>query len=138
MSELARKLGLRTEQLICLLDAPEAGGAAVREACLAGSTVETALGASQFDTLFFWPTALDGLAERFAVLQAHIAPNGAIWVVLPKKAVARQRGITFTWEQMQVAALTTDLVDNKIVSLTSEEYATRFVIRRARRMEVTS
>ncbi len=34
---------------------------------------------------------------------------------------------------MQAAALTTDLVDNKIVSLTGEDYATRFVIRKERR-----
>jgi hypothetical protein len=38
---------------------------------------------------------------------------------------------------MQAAALTTDLVDNKIVSLSDEEYATRFVIRRERRANYT-
>ena len=52
---------------------------------------------------------------------------------MPKKAVARQRGLTLTWEEMQAAALTTDLVDNKNASMTDEEYGTRFVIRKERR-----
>ncbi len=133
MSELARKLGLLPGQTICLLDAPEAADAAIRAACRDGATIETALRADRYDAIFFWPETLDGLAQRFAELQARVAPNGAVWAVMPKKAFARGRGITFTWEHMQAAGLTTDLVDNKVVSLTSEDYATRFVIRRARR-----
>ena len=52
---------------------------------------------------------------------------------MPKKKYARQRGIDFTWEELQAAGLQTDLVDNKIASLTEEEYGTRFVIRKERR-----
>lgn len=133
MSELTRKLGLLPGQTICLLDAPEDCGAAVRAACPDGATIDTVPLAARYDAIFFWPLLLDGLAERFTELQTRIVPNGAVWAVIPKKAFAQRRGITFTWENMQAAALKTDLVDNKIVSLTSEEYATRFVIRRTRR-----
>jgi hypothetical protein len=72
--------------------------------------------------------------ERFATLQRQIISDGAIWVVTPKKAVAQRRGLTLTWEEMQAAALTTDLVDNKNASMTDEEYGTRFVIRKERRI----
>lgn len=85
------------------------------------------------DLIVFAPLALDGLAARLASLQRCIKPSGAIWLVIPKKRFAASRGIHFTWDQMQAAALTTDLVDNKIVSLTAEDYATRFVIRKERR-----
>jgi hypothetical protein len=38
-----------------------------------------------------------------------------------------------SWEQVQQAALRTDLVDNKIASVSDQEYGTRFVIRKDRR-----
>ena len=80
---------------------------------------------------------VDGLTERFARLARVISVEGAVWAVLPNKRHASQRGISFSWEQMQAAGLRTDLVDNKIVSLSPEEYATRFVIRKDRRARYT-
>lgn len=130
---LARKLGIRPGQRVCLLDAP-APAAEVIERAVAGSvTIADDLDASPYDMVFWWPATLDGFAERMESLRRHITPAGCVWVVIPKKTFAARRGVTFTWEQMQVAALTTDLVDNKIASLTAEEYATRFVIRKDRR-----
>jgi hypothetical protein len=135
MASLATKLGLHPGLTVRLLDAP--GGALELLSDVASTGVDIALGAgedaSRCDLLFFWPETLDGLAERFAALQWRIVPDGALWVVMPKKALAGQRGIAFSWEEMQAAALATDLVDNKIASLGPEEYATRFVIRRERR-----
>lgn len=133
MVTLAHKLGLWPAQHICLLDATPPSDTLIREAAPAGCVFASALGDARYDLIFCWPTALAGLAERFAMLQRHIVPDGAIWSVLPKKPIARSRGIALTWEQMQAAALTTDLVDNKIASLGDGEYATRFVIRRERR-----
>ena len=37
------------------------------------------------------------------------------------------------WEDMREAALWTNLVDNKVASLSDKEYAARFVIRENRR-----
>jgi hypothetical protein len=139
MASLAQKLGLKPGQAICLLDGAPETAQVIRSACDesmdgAAAIAET-LDAAPFDLIFCWPTALDGLAGHFATLQRKIVSAGAIWVVLPKKAVARKRGLTLTWEEMQAAALTTDLVDNKNANLTDEEYATRFVIRKARRSQ---
>jgi Protein of unknown function (DUF3052) len=143
MASLAQKLGLKPGQTICLLDAtleatPETAQV-IRAACaeIMGDDVSISetLDDAPFDMIFFWPRELVGLAGRFAVLQRQIVPAGAVWVVIPKKAVAQRRGMTLTWEEMQAAALTTDLVDNKNASMTDEEYGTRFVIRKVRRRQ---
>ena len=135
-SNLARKLGIVPGCSILLLDAPAPSAALLRDACPPGVTVAAADdGADRYDLIFLWLRlrAVDGLTERFAALQWRIVPNGAIWAMLLKKPVALKRGVTLTWEQMQAAALQTDLVDNKIASFSDEEYGTRFVIRRERR-----
>jgi hypothetical protein len=137
MASLAQKLGLKPGQTICLLEATPETGRVIRAACeeALGSdmTMSETLDDAPFDLIFYSPRELEGLAERFATLQRQIVSDGAIWAVLPKKAIARQRGMTLTWEDMQAAALTTDLVDNKNANLTDEEYGTRFVIRKGRR-----
>ncbi|HEX5441527.1 MAG TPA: hypothetical protein VFW76_11635 [Ktedonobacterales bacterium] len=131
-SNLARKLGIVPGRSILLLDAPSA--ALLRDACPPGVTVADADdGETRYDLIFLWLRSADGLAERFAALQWRIVTDGAIWAMLLKKPVARKRGVTLTWEAVQAAALLTDLVDNKIVSFSDEEYDTRFVIRRDRR-----
>ena len=131
---LARKLGIVPGCSMLLLDAPAPSAALLRDACPPGVTVtDTDDGADRYDLIFLWLRAADGLVERFAALQWRIVPNGAIWVMLLKKPIARKLGVTLTWEQMQAAALQTDLVDNKGASFSDEEYGTRFVIRRERR-----
>lgn len=131
---LARKLGIVPGRSILLLDAPAPSAALLRDACPPGVTVaEVDDGADRYDLIFLWLRAADGLVERFAALQWRIVSNGAIWVMLLKKPIARKRGVTLTWEEMQTAALQTDLVDNKGASFSDEEYGTRFVIRRERR-----
>jgi hypothetical protein len=137
MASLAQKLGLKPGQTICLLDATAETAQVMRTACaedVGGDvTITETLDGAPLDMIFFWPRELAGLAERFAMLQRQIVSDGAIWVVTPKKDIALRRGLTLTWEEMQGAALTTDLVDNKNASMTDEEYGTRFVIRKERR-----
>jgi hypothetical protein len=139
---LARKLGITLGCSIWLLDAPAPSAALLRSVCPpdvalteteADEADESGNGLERFDLIFLWPQRLDGLTERLAALQWRIVPSGAIWLMLPKKAVARQRGIAFSWEEMQAAALQTDLVDNKGATFSDEEYGTRFVLRRDRR-----
>lgn len=93
----------------------------------------TELGQDCCDQILCWPRSLSGLIDQLQVLQYHIPPEGAIWVVMPKKKFARERGIDFNWEQIQAAVLKTDLVDNKVASITEQEYGTRFVIRKDKR-----
>ena len=69
----------------------------------------------------------------FADLQKRIQPDGKLWIVLPKKAHAEETDFPHTWDEVQRAALRTDLVDNKIASFSDELTAVRFVIRLSRR-----
>jgi hypothetical protein len=87
----------------------------------------------RYDQIYWWSQSLEGLVDHLTRLAWNITPAGAIWIVIPKAAVARRRELGFTLEEMQTLALETDLVDNKVASLTEEEYATRFVIRKERR-----
>ena len=133
MSEVARKLGIQGGHRVCLLNAPSETNVLLRQECPPEVAFSESLGEMPHHLILFWPLRKEGLAERFAQLQQHIVPSGAVWAVLPKKRYAQARGVELSWQEMQEAALQTDLVDNKDASLSAEEYATRFVIRKERR-----
>jgi hypothetical protein len=138
MHHLVKKLGIKLGQAICLLDANAEIAQLLRREAPPTLSFSAALEQMRYDIIMFWPNHLAGLPERFAELQRHIVPSGAIWAAIPKKRYARLRGLDFDWSDMQEAALQhTDLVDNKVVSLSDEEYATRFVIRKERRSSGT-
>ena len=132
MADLATKLGIKPGYKVALLDASAELRATLEQACPAAEFYNS-LGAAPYELILFWPSQLAGLADTFAQLQRQIVPAGAVWAVIPRQRIARVRGITFSWEEMQAAGLQTDLVDNKGASVSDEEYATRFVIRKERR-----
>jgi hypothetical protein len=132
-AELARKLGFKAGYSVCILGASPEGANAVRAACGVGAALTEKLGRGTYDVILFWPRRRKDLEVDFARLQGKIRPDGAVWAVIPKKASPRSKGLDFAWEDVQAAGLTTDLVDNKVASITAEEYGTRFVIRKDRR-----
>lgn len=69
--------------------------------------------------------ALDRLASEL-VRVTH--PDGAIWLVVWKKALLPDDASG--WDEVQDALLETGWVDNKVLSLGEEVYATRYVRRR--------
>jgi len=74
----------------------------------------------------------DNSTDVVAVLQqwqAHLAPNGGIWLLTPKR---NQQGYVDQRELIN-AGLTAGLVDNKVCSVSDTTSAMRFVIRRADR-----
>ena len=133
MADLITKLGIKPGQSVCILDAPPAAAILIRQSCPDGVTVTERLGRGKHNLIIFWPLRRAGLRERFAQLARRIIPEGAIWAVMPKKKFAVRRGIDFAWEQLQAAGLAGDLVDNKIASVTEQDYGTRFVIRKEKR-----
>lgn len=132
-ADLARKLRLRPGHSVCILGASPEGAQAVRAACQVGAALTEKLGRGTYDVILFWPRRRKDLEGDFARLQGKIRPDGAVWAVIPKKASPRSRGLDFAWEDLQAAGLITDLVDNKVASITADEYGTRFVIRKNRR-----
>lgn len=70
--------------------------------------------------------------ERLASELIRVAnPLARIWVVVWKKDFVR--GGAPHWEAMQDAMLPTGWVDNKVLSLGDEVYATQYVLRKERR-----
>jgi hypothetical protein len=133
MSGLAQKLGIKPGVHLRLISAPAEAAQQIREAYPPGAEILDGQPEAHCELIFFWPARRSELAENFQQLQSRITPDGAVWAVMPKKQFTRQRGIDFNWEELQAAGLQTDLVDNKIASITGEDYGTRFVIRKARR-----
>lgn len=133
MADLASKLGIKPGMTVCLLGATEETAVALRAAAPDGVAFLDALPPQKVPLLLFWPSARADLVAQFALLQQAIRPDGAVWAVIPKQAYACRRGLNFGWDEVQRAGLQTDLVDNKIVSITAVEYGTRFVIRKERR-----
>lgn len=131
--DLGRKLGLRPGLRVGLIQIPPALEGLLRRSAPPEVHWSRRPGRVRSDMLFYMPRRRAELAVGWRRLQSRITPDGAIWVIVPRKPVAEKRGLDFRWEDVQTAALATDLVDNKIASLTSEEYATRFVIRRSAR-----
>ena len=116
-----------------LVEAPAGMREYLRREIPAGVSFVERLPDDKVELVLFWPRGLEGLVDRFQDLQNRIIPEGAIWVVIPKKKYARKWGIDFRWEEMQAAGLRTDLVDSKVASVDEETYGTRFVIRAALR-----
>ncbi len=130
---LLKKYALKAGQRIRLVDAPQDLSRALAELVGPEIALMEAPIKGVFDQFFWWPADLQGLADRLSSMAHSIRPDGAIWLLMPKKKFARERGIDFSWEQMQSKALETDLVDNKIASFSETDYGTRFVIRREHR-----
>jgi hypothetical protein len=74
------------------------------------------------------PVGANALA---AELTRITSTEGAIWVVVWKKPFLKP-GL-LSWDDVQAAMLPTGWVDNKILSLGDEVYATRYVMRKALR-----
>ena len=132
-TDLARKLGIQPGMRVALLQPPKQANDAIRAGAPAGVRWKLSLGTARFDLIFFWPSKTAGLSREFARLQASLEPDGAVWAVMPKKAFAAGRSVSFSWEEMQAEGLRGDLVDNKVASITATDYGTRFVIRTDRR-----
>ena len=132
-TDLAQKLGLQPGMRVALLHPPKQANDVIRAGAPAGVRWNRSLGTARFELIFFWPSKTAGLSREFARLQASLEPDGAVWAVMPKKAFAAERGVSFSWEEMQAEGLRGDLVDNKVASITATDYGTRFVIRKERR-----
>lgn len=133
MATLVQKLGIKPGNAVLLLDAPEEVARRLHAEAPEGVAWQSVEGEEPPDIVVFWPLDEEGLAARFRALQALIEPHGAVWGVVPKKKFVGRDGRHVAWPAMQAAALTTDLVDNKIASVDETTYATRFVVRRERR-----
>ncbi len=132
-AEFLRKLGIKDGHLVAVEDAPRGFGRELSRLLPPSCTLRDGLSPGEkADVVLLW--ARQETSERFPDLQRRLQPGGALWVVIPKKTVAQRLGSDITFDRVQAAALaTSDLVDNKTLTFSEDEYGIRFVIRKEKR-----
>lgn len=122
--DLPVKLGLTQGLRVYLVNSPESFARDLTESS-PQMDLSARLGNEPADVIIAWPGG--GLSQMFQGFLQVLKPDGAIWIVIPKKA-SGSAGPSF--QSLLNVALPTGLVDNKSLSLSETEYAVRFMIRR--------
>ncbi|MCH8298944.1 MAG: hypothetical protein IIC39_00165 [Candidatus Marinimicrobia bacterium] len=133
MSEFTDKLGIKPGQTVAVIDSDNKLFRKLSLEAPQGVTLQKRILGSKVDMILvrLWePTNYRHLFQR---LQNAITNDGSIWAVIPKKPTALAKGIGVFRDELVEEVLKTDLVDNKTLSITEEEYGIRFVIRRDQR-----
>lgn len=130
---LARKLGLKEESLVALIDAPAAFAASLD--LPPGARVVTAVGRQTLDVIVLFVHHRRELERAFPKLSERLAPTGAIWVAWPKLAARKKLGIDsdVTEDVIRAVVLPTGFVDVKVCAIDDVWSGLRCVLRRDRR-----
>jgi len=133
-AELVKKLGVKPESIVVAINANPDILAKIQGKLSKKVTALTELPTnSRSNIILVWLTEKDDLSKLFQRLKHAVAPDGAIWAIIPKKKARQTKSTGVTFELVQHAALQTDLVDNKVLSFSEEEYGIRFVVRKEKR-----
>lgn len=129
--DLVRKLGVKSGATVVALNAGPEVMASLTAALPEGVSVSTSLsGEAHADTVLAWLRTADGIDPLFERLRHLIAPDGASWAVIPRKARGKEAGPGVTFDAVQAAARRHSLVDNRVAHFSEREYGVRFVVRR--------
>lgn len=128
---LAAKLGLRPAQAVLILN-PDPNVLRQLKKHAPGVRWLRRWPRDRVDQILVWFQAKDDFRECFRRFLHSINPEGAVWAVVAKASV--KDADSPSWNEMVKAALASGIwVDNKICSVSERDYATRFVIRKAKR-----
>lgn len=126
---LTRKLGIRADYRLALIDAPAGFEATLGELPHGVSVRHRAQGPVDVILAFFDSRAR--LEHRFPVLAAALTRSGGLWIAWPKRASGMPTDLTEGG--VRAIGLTAGLVDNKICAVDETWSALRFVYRIADR-----
>jgi hypothetical protein len=119
-AEMVRKLGIKLDSIVVTLNPNLDTIAKIQDGLGKRVPLLTELPAdSQANVVIVWPAQTDDLSGELRRLRRTITPDGAIWAIIPKKRTGKNKAMGVTFEQIQAAALATDLVDNKVVSFSA-------------------
>jgi hypothetical protein len=83
------------------------------------------------DVILYWPKTVEEVTPTLLDLRGQIEPTGGIWVVTAKRERTSASGMKYLKQDLLIPlGAAAGLVDNKICSLSDNESAMRFVIRR--------
>lgn len=86
-------------------------------------------GKTPADVILYWPKSAAEITGTLIELKTAIVANGGIWVITAKRGLPGY----INQDSIIPLGLAAGLVDNKICSLSDEESAMRFVIRKENR-----
>jgi hypothetical protein len=123
---VAEKLGLKADQTVLFLGAPETLPAVLGE-LPDGVRVRKRLGRG-IDLLIFFTTRRAELEQRIEALREAVRPDGMAWIAWPKRA----SGVATDVNENVVrdVALPTGLVDTKVCAIDETWSGLRLVIRK--------
>jgi hypothetical protein len=120
---LPRKLGLRDDTRLLLVDAPDGFDPGAPP----GATLHRRAGRMPYDVVLAFCRDRASLERRFAALAARIERAGALWVAWPKKA----SGVRTDLDENVVRdhGLEVGLVDVKVIAIDATWSGLKFVYR---------
>jgi len=129
--DLVRKLSIRPGHRVFVRDECSGILDAIRADLPPNVTVTSTIpGKEKVNVVLLRPQP-EELSTLFEEAKTWIVPNGAVWVVVKRKAYREEGDVSF--DDAQAAALPTGLVYNKECTVSGTEYATRYVLRNALR-----
>ena len=84
------------------------------------------------DVILYWPKRASTMTADLRALRERIVENGGIWVISAKRDRER-KDRPYLGNDVIALGLAAGLVDNKICSISDDDTAMRFVVRRADR-----
>ena len=123
---LVDKMGFRPGHMLCLVNPPQ--GAYVRFSNELPKRNPLYLGlpprglARHF---VFWPDGAQSLGYALSYLKSMLDPEGAIWVIMPKKKPAQESESTIALPDLRQAAEKLGLVNDKQISYSGSHHAVR-------------
>lgn len=123
---LARKLGLKEDSVVGLVNAPK-GFEQQLDPLPERCDIKRKLGRGQFDIIVFFSDSQKRLQEFFAKLAPRVYPKGMLWIAWPKKSSGRATDLSF--DVVQKLGLASGLVDVKICAVDEIWSGLKFVYR---------
>ncbi len=133
MSEFVTKLGIKESQTVVVLDEESELFRRLSLEFPSSVTLQKRILGIPVDMIIIRIMQKVEYGQLFQRLRRAIKPDGAVWAVIQKKSVALKKGGNVFWDELMEGVLKTDLVDNKTLSFSDEEYGTRLVVRKVLR-----
>ena len=126
---LPRKLGIKPEHRLALVEAPEGFDATLGELPEAVEVRRSARGRA--DVLVYFTKSRAAFARRLPALARAVFPDGGLWIAWPKRA--SKVPTDMTEDVVREVALPLGLVDNKVCAIDETWSGLRVVWRREHR-----
>ncbi len=128
---LARKLGIKEESRVLLVNAPSEFESADLADLPPGVVVHARAGSSPYDVVVLFVRTQTQLMARFEPLTKRITPSGRLWVAWPRKAGGFVSDVTEN--AIRDHAVDIGLVDNKVAAISDAWSGLQLVYRVADR-----